>query len=124
MRGLAAVVVATLCALSPVQAEQHLVLPPLEYDHPYDGELVTVTAESTDEVRVLCPAVPFKSGWPLGCSRLASSNRCVVVLAREDIIVAYGWTLDIIKRHEIGHCNGWVGRAPAWPASRKKVVAP
>jgi hypothetical protein len=88
--GLAAVVVATLCALSPAQAEQHLVLPPLEYDHGYDGELVTVTAESTDEVRVLCPAVPFKSGWPLGCSRLASNNRCVVVLARHHCRIRLG----------------------------------
>ncbi len=99
-------------------------MPPLEYDHPYDGELVTVTAESTDEVRVLCPTVPFKTGEPLACSRRASHNRCVVVMAREDIIVAHGWTLDIIRRHEIGHCNGWIGHAGARPAIRKKVVAP
>jgi hypothetical protein len=111
MRGLAAVVVATLCALSPAQAEQRFVLPPLEYDHPYDGELVTVTAESTDEVRVLCPTVPFKSGWPLACSRRASTNRCVVVLAREDIIVAYGWTLDIILPSAPGSLCGSMGRA-------------
>jgi hypothetical protein len=122
MRILAAVVV-TLCVLSPAQAEQRLILPPVEYDHPYDGELVTIIAESADQVRELCPTVPFKAGWPLGCST-RSATKCRVVLAREDIIVSYGWTLDIVRRHEIGHCNGWAGHSGARPANRKKLAVP
>lgn len=76
-------------------------LPPVEYDHPYSGILVTTTAHSIEELKTLC-----KPPAMLGCS-YRYGNGCMIVLAPEADIKAAGWSVEIIKRHEVGHCNGW-----------------
>jgi len=74
-------------------------LPPLEYDHPYEGRL-TVTRGDKALMGQLCPKTA------LGCARRYSDS-CSIVIATDEIIKAVGWTTEIVLRHEIGHCNGW-----------------
>jgi hypothetical protein len=53
-----------------------------------------------------CPKTPF----PItpGCSHeYPSSNFCHVFIASDEILKAVGWTYETVRRHEIGHCNGW-----------------
>jgi hypothetical protein len=94
----------------PAQAQPNI-LPPAEYDHPYDGELIIVQKEGAT---ARCPdngAFTFKP--VLGCAfRDVPNNRCLIVLAPKELIESFGWTSEIVKRHEVGHCHGWPAHHP------------
>jgi hypothetical protein len=82
-------------------------LPPVEYDRPYDGTLTVLGAGNQEQTQAAC-------GWPrpvLACS-YHSGRECTIIHAREDYIVQFKTTLNIVMRHEIGHCNGWPGDHP------------
>jgi hypothetical protein len=80
-------------------------IPPLEYDRPYTGTLVTTRVGSQAEVRELCPKTPFVA---LGCAFLwKGQNSCLIVLADDATIRAAGWDPAVVLRHETGHCAGW-----------------
>jgi len=80
-------------------------LPPLEYDHPYKGHLDVVVAENAEQIRIGCR----KTGG--GSLRLACALRyedhCTIVRRPEADLLRAGFTLEVVMRHEIGHCNGW-----------------
>jgi hypothetical protein len=80
------------------------VVPPLEFDHPYVGGEVGVVRGDAVAMGKLCN----KTSWPvpLGCSRLFGPT-CIIYMANDDILHQYGWTVDIVRRHEEGHCNGF-----------------
>lgn len=84
------------------------VLPPAEYDHPYKGIMVTTVAKDLEQLLSLCKK---KERTLLACSYRYSTG-CLVVLAKRERIEAAGFTVDIVKRHENGHCNGWPGLHP------------
>jgi hypothetical protein len=84
------------------------VLPPVEYDHSFAGELTVVTAKDQAEVRTLCPNSKFPPIGALGCAHIhPDGKQCRVILAPDADIVAAGYSTEVVKRHEIGHCNGW-----------------
>jgi hypothetical protein len=96
----------------PAQAQPNMrLLPPAEYDHPYDGELIVVQKEGATS---RCPdngAFTFKP--ILGCAfRDIQNNRCLVLLAPAEVIERYGWNTEIVLRHERGHCLGWPAHHP------------
>jgi hypothetical protein len=82
------------------------VLPPMEYDHPFAGELTVFTAKDQAQVRTMCPGSKFPPIGALGCALFGDGKHCTVILAPDADIVAAGSTTEIVKRHEIGHCNG------------------
>lgn len=94
--------------MTPLLLAALLVLPPAEYDHAYPGELIVVQSEAAVK---RCPEGPFAFKPVLGCS-FRREDRCLVILAPDDMIRRYGWTTAIVKRHEIGHCNGWPANHP------------
>jgi hypothetical protein len=51
----------------------------------------------------------------IGCSVRPEPGQCVVYLAER----SPGYSLEITRRHERGHCNGWpadhLGARPAGP---------
>src|SRR5262245_29405390 len=51
---------------------------------------------------------------------------CKIYLASEDQIIKAGYTVNIVMRHEIGHCNGWIGHAGArtWAEDIQIAQAP
>jgi len=94
-------------------------LPPLEYDHPFAGRLFVMVGSGQMWMRDLC-----KQEWPIwlfGCAVVSKNDPwarvlepdgkadCIVIQATEAFIEARGSTLNLVMRHEIGHCNGWPG---------------
>jgi len=130
----AAVIVAVLAA-APVYAADDAtkkatkwalngVLPPFEFDHPFDGNLQIFRVEA-ERIPYVCPrtADPIT----LGCMKHfqpdpgAPRGSCHVILAPDEVIEAAGWTPEIVLRHEIGHCNGWKTHDGARPLSIPEI---
>jgi hypothetical protein len=92
-------------------------LPPAEYDHPFQGRLRVIEAGSMDKVWRVCfgalPPYVQRHDLILACAipstlvQLDPEADCVVLHALEGEIRSLGSTLNITMRHELGHCNGW-----------------
>jgi hypothetical protein len=93
-----------LATTYPAQAQR--VIPPEEYDHPYDGPVKIWRSADQDYIKSKCPASIFP--YHLGCGgRKSATGECHILMADDDTIRKHGWTPEIVLRHEIGHCNGW-----------------
>src|SRR5262245_10713988 len=103
-------------------------LPPVEYDQPCKGRLGVITV-GPEFMNRICPRTSFPV--TLGCA-FVGKDECWIVLAEDATIESYGWTTEIVKRHEIGHCNGWPGDhrgarlapQPNVPAPSETIVQP
>jgi hypothetical protein len=106
---------ATLAATSAA-AEGLRVVPPKEYDYPYNGVVLVVQARDQNHVRELCPTAVFNTGEALGCAQVTRLNwgvsGCRIVMAPDDEIKRPGVPPDLVKRHEMAHCNGWPADHP------------
>jgi len=106
LSGIAALLLATGAAHAawklPMDT-QAKVLPPKEFDHPFDGrtELSRVTQA---EINRICPN-PGQRKY--ACGGLRPDGICVVWIVDDDGLDLSGYDYDVILRHEIGHCNGW-----------------
>jgi hypothetical protein len=78
-------------------------LPPPEYDYPFPGKVTEIRGDASFIHRAC-------GNSSIGCARLslAQQGECTIYLANDDVITRLGFTLDVVRRHEIGHCNGWV----------------
>jgi hypothetical protein len=100
-----------LAALScPALAQA--VIPPEEYDHPFEGPVAVILAKDVETVNKLCN----NPRAVLGCARTLETTNygkiCWIVMAADDVIRGMGFTPELVKRHEIGHCNGWPSYHP------------
>ncbi len=87
------------------------VLPPLEFDKPYGGTTLIVTASSKEHLRLLCNQTEEQNKLGLACALLnKTTNVCRIILAPEAEIIDAGYTLKLTIRHERGHCHGWSGK--------------
>src|SRR5262245_22654434 len=84
-------------------------LPPLEYDHPYQGPVVVYRAADQEDMRQKCNRTDLPPFIPIfGCSWAANDKHpCLIVVGDDATITKWGWTRNIVLRHEVGHCNGW-----------------
>ena len=103
--------------LSPREARKYI-LPPVRFDKPpFDGVDVTEqVVKSRAEIRKRCPDVKFEPGSDLACSRIlrfyaatgeVTAVSCTIHIVNDKVIRAAGYEPDNVRRHEIGHCNGW-----------------
>jgi len=83
----------------------HMILPPVEYDHDYDGDLTIKMVDSIEELRALCKV---DAPQMLACS-MHNSRSCLIIMVKDEVTRTRGWTTGLLLRHEIGHCNGWGG---------------
>lgn len=105
----AAALIALVAATSAVAGPRWKLMPPAEYDHPYAGRLTVTRVDSQAKVRELCTNAQFHPQvGALACSRRVDSD-CFIIIAPDDVILKAGFPPDVIKRHEIAHCNGWSG---------------
>ena len=102
---LAIVLLLSLC--SPALAQ---FLPPPEFDKPYEGRLYYEIAPNQDYVRKVCPS--FKNPGPALACTICFAGICVIVIVSDEEIRAAGHDPDIVRRHEIGHANGWPTHHP------------
>jgi hypothetical protein len=83
------------------------VLPPIEYDQPYTGQLVILRGDKA-RMEGLCPKTPLPI--TLGCAiKVQEARGCIVIIADDDIIKHTPWTYEMIFRHEQRHCLLWPG---------------
>ena len=105
-------IVLTLAA-APAQAQppRRIVpfMPPVQYDHPFDGTVYVVTTSDTAFLTEVCPAGQFKP--PLACASKGPTG-CVIVLASDELFKAQGVSVALARRHERGHCNNWPNDHP------------
>src|SRR5262245_10238776 len=116
---LAAIIITALaiviCLAQSAQAwstEYDYVLPPIEYDHPYSGQVYYQRAENPADIREKCRIPPSSDLKPYACA-FREAGWCVIWLLPDEQLAIAAWPKDVILRHEIGHCNGWHGHAGA-----------
>jgi hypothetical protein len=79
-------------------------IPPLEFDHPYLGNLVVTRVETRADVQKVCGLDHPAMACAIPDAKFVY---CKIFLVGDDVIAAGGITPEIAMRHEIGHCNGW-----------------
>jgi hypothetical protein len=99
-------VVFLLALATQAHAQGLRLLPPEEFDRPYDGDVIYEAARDQDHVRALCRGMNFNLGVALGCSRVIMGV-CYIIKVPDAEIRAVGHDPDVFMRHEMGHCNGW-----------------
>ena len=81
-------------------------LPPEEFDRPFDGQ-VSVWIVTQDHIRRHhCPKAKFNMGFALACAQKIVGT-CYIFKVTDDELKQLGFDPDVVMRHEIGHCNGW-----------------
>jgi hypothetical protein len=84
------------------------ILPPVIFDKPYDGTTVIVEAASKAHLRLMCGNTPLNNKLGIGCALLnTTTNTCRIVVAPEADVIAAGYTVKLVIRHERAHCHGW-----------------
>jgi hypothetical protein len=75
-------------------------VPPAEFDHPYHGKVIEQRL-SRSQVESLChgPACSWRD-------KKAVCHIAIVSDIRDGRVVA------LVRRHELGHCNGWPADHP------------
>jgi hypothetical protein len=95
------------------EAVKNFMLPPVEYDKPFAGKLEEVVVKSREEMDASCKRIGLSlPNVPLGCGRLLAADHCVIYLARDEVNRSVGLTTELVRRHEVGHCNGWPKEHP------------
>jgi len=108
---LAAIAVVFAILVLPAFTQQYLppqvpkvvnILPPIQYDYPYEGDLTIKIVDTLEELNDLCRL----SSRILACST-HTSKACLIVMVKDEILRERGYTTGLLFRHEQGHCNGW-----------------
>lgn len=82
-------------------------LPQAPFDHPYPGTLIEIVGNQA--VAQACPPLA------LACSIRLPFDTCVVVLPAP----VSARTAALLRRHELGHCNGWPADHPDYLVARR-----
>lgn len=84
--------------------------PPSRFDHSFRGELIERRIPQK-QVVAACRKLFLKYGihatasdTQRGCAAIASPRRCIIVYVDKTFM---GAKPSAVRRHEIGHCNGW-----------------
>jgi hypothetical protein len=86
------------------------VLPPAEYDKPFNGALVESIAKDMQDMADWCAPHP-RAATLMGCAyrvpNLTGEQRCYIYIAPKWYLDKFRVTADAIRRHERAHCLGW-----------------
>lgn len=84
-----------------------MILPPVEYDRHYEGDLAIQIVDTMEELYALCGQ---RNPVMLACSYPTYDLRsCLIIMVNDRLMRRRGWTTGLLFRHEQGHCNGWPG---------------
>jgi len=88
------------------------VLPPIEFDRPYEGKLAFEYVDTIAELHKICAGVKTianTKGMMIGACTFVTSDlsECRIYALPDTMIAATGVDPSDLRRHEIGHCNGW-----------------
>jgi hypothetical protein len=83
-----------------------VMMPPAEFDRPYDGALIIEYVKPQD-VSALCQGhSSIRPGQIVSACATRKDRSCYIVFPL-DTGVHSRKRLDLLMRHEIAHCNGW-----------------
>ena len=117
----------------PVKPYTSLILPPVEYDHHYEGDLTIQIIDTFEELYALCGQ---RNSAMLACAYPAYDDNlrsCRIIMVNDKLMRQRGWTTGLLFRHEQGHCNGWPGYHPGqrsiavgshWVAEAQRIKVP
>lgn len=109
-----AIILLALATRAQAQAPYLHILPPLEYDYPYTGELTIDIAKDTKEVQAMCNLPTPR----VACSYVGL-RWCRIIKIPDDALRAMGWNPLHILRHEHAHCH----RPDGWTNSHERMRA-
>jgi hypothetical protein len=111
----ALILLALFCAEAQAGKNDPTWNPPAPFDHPYSGELIERQMPQAKVVST-CRSMFRKYGVKAvasntqrGCAAVISPGKCLVVYIDKPFRSA---TPQSVRRHEIGHCNGWPASHP------------
>jgi hypothetical protein len=91
-----------------VMMAMSITLPPPEFDHKYAGKLYESVMDVRD-VQGACGGESLILGSIYACSVLIQeAGVCRIVIPRVEFGIVTQAQQDRLRRHEIGHCNGWL----------------
>jgi hypothetical protein len=101
-----------LASTAHAQTALNSVYPPPEYDKPFEGFIINRRLQTEDEMRDVCP-LTRNMPVAIGCAiRINEGKGCVIIMVADEVILSYRITPEMVRRHEIGHCNGWPSTHP------------
>jgi hypothetical protein len=107
---------AMMTTAASAQTALPTVLPPVEFDRPFEGVLMMQRLEDEATVRRVCPSSNL--GVALGCA-YRHREGCLIIMVPDEVIRSYKLSPETVLRHEIGHCHGWPadhkGARVTWP---------
>ena len=84
-------------------------LPPAQYDVAYRGDAIIWFAAEKQDVRELCSKITDPHWSGLACALGTKDRlRCIIYRVKNDVLRAAGYHPNLVMRHEVGHCNGWI----------------
>ena len=91
-----------------MMVEMRIPLPPEKFDKPYTGELILIEMP-LEKVHSACGGSKSSLGRIWACAAPITPNKCLVILPKIEKSGITKHQYARLKRHEIGHCNGWGG---------------
>jgi hypothetical protein len=105
------------------------ILPPVEHDHYYEGDLTINMVDTLEELYAACG---MQNRFLLACST-HTRTACLITVVKDEVMRSKGWTTGLLLRHEIGHCNGWgpdhageralTAPSPHWAPAHERPIA-
>jgi hypothetical protein len=86
---------------------QKRILPPLEFDKPYTGYLLVVPL-TKGEMAEKCPKTIYPITLACSFRNFTGPDTCKIYIISDRVIEEAGWTREIVMRHELAHCEGWL----------------
>jgi hypothetical protein len=83
-----------------------IIFPPPEYDKPFAGRVIETTVTDMNQMAQFCSPYLW-AGSLAGCARRIDETQCYIFIAPRDYLLKQGLVPSQVRRHEIGHCNGW-----------------
>lgn len=82
-------------------------LPPVKYDHPYKGKLIERNYDPAGVARACKKfGITPPRGKKIVACALSGMRFCIINMPKKN-----SESYSLVKRHELGHCNGWRGHA-------------
>jgi len=105
----------------PPRPTAKFILPPVEYDRVYDGDLTIKIVPDMISLQAACASNKPVPGLMLACA-WHDAKSCVIYMVEDRIMREHSWNTGLLLRHEIAHCNGWPSdhpgeRAVRWPTT-------
>jgi len=79
-------------------------LPPVEFDHEYNGGLKIIRG-TQQQLREACVNAFTPGSYAIGCA-LRYPASCIIYIVNDSVLQSLNWDYEIVLRHERAHCNG------------------